>query len=199
MFDRSAIRSGFVTIETLPSGQISLKGIPVLGYGRSGSRNRTVLISKEAPGWFKELCAKYAGTAFQIRAQVTSVMGGELAFAVPCTQTPEEALSEWQERNAQRRSKIEMIEAANPVSIADGGQRDWAIQAHMHYASKKGLAVVEHITTPTSIHTVVRNDDGELFHLYGGVIVHKVRHRIQSGLTTMDKEVERFVRIRPHF
>lgn len=199
MFDRSAIRSGFVTIETLPSGQISLKGIPVLGYSRSGSRNRTVLISKQAPKWFTDLCVQYAGTPFQIRAQVTSTMGGELAFAVPCTQTPEEALQEWNERAGRHRTTVDAIAAANPVIPPDGGQREWTIQAHMHYAAKKGLTVVEHITTPASIHTVVSNEDGELFHVHGGTFVHKVRNRIQSGLTTMDKEVERFVRVRPHF
>ena len=185
------VRDGYATVtKSMQDGRLYFHGLPVLGFDPKTQTHceRKLLVSRHAPKWFVELCESYAGMDIEIRVKVVALYHGQVAFMGPYHGNLNAAVQDLSERNKGKGKSI--------LTTTDM-HREEAIEIHTACAKEHGLTVVRHKEDGKTVVTYAVDAAAVEYKISGGSIVGKLKERIQQGLSTKEKEIARFVRIRP--
>jgi hypothetical protein len=196
--------TGFVSIHPdLRGDGVVLRGLYVPGVAQDKTerfpahlRNRIIILAKSTPAWVMDLCKSVIANKenLMIRVNVTRLINENLCIAYPCAKSAAQVRAEWKRRQSQL--------TEDPKTIHDC-QDYWAASCFVHerVARERNLTVLKHdrVDSPRPHSSLAVNESGAYFTISGGDDVYNFAAGILNGVTTMQKEIGRAVKINRYY
>ena len=189
------VEMGFVSVFHAPrkadtppeENLINFRGLFVPGRDRSDNlRNRFIVMNLHAPDWFRSLCQEIASTGsdMKLRVKVTGLIGEAGCHVYPCARDEAHARKEWGRHQEELKADpLSLDECTSPRMVTKF--------VYQHMAREKLLTIVKWSQDDDSALAV--SPAGIIYRFSGGSQIYNFTDGIKMGVTTLEKEIERYV------